>query len=695
MTHTTFCRHLLSAVGIAVALCIAPLHAQVKQHGQVTLQNSGRKPLAGVQIRAKGAVPASSDVQGNFNLHFNKARPGQLLLLDEVYKDGYELVNEQALKQWFVSGNRPLPIVMCPKGTLAAAQAKYYDIGKQYNMERYNNVCKQLEEQLKQNKISTEKYNAELDKLSANYLQTMQQIEDYAYAMACYNRDDLNQMGAEALTLVEAGKVDEALKLYADAQLDRLYIGLDKKLEQEAQQMEAMLPSLRLNADLCLFAGGEENLQKAQDIYEAIALSDTTNATYAFEYANFLSDHRFMLKEAKSWLLLALRHTADSLQRADLYSGLGMIDTYLQGDDVQTYFEQAQSIYTALEKDTTYANDAYFNMTYGAFAINVGRFQMAQQQWDNAGSTITDHLQYAQKAFHAQPEKYCYYYAYYISELNGILHELCIANRQKTQKNLKSIIDLGDATVELLRYADRKEQTKALQLTADTYQLLSRACVNFGNTTQSEAYADSCLKVIEYGKTLNPVLFTVTKTHLLETQGNNLLARKDYQAALKCFIDAYNIAKEFSYDLKGLMQTLQSIASLALVMDDTKDALDYTALAVDYQQKYPDMLGKMQVFDIYYKYALVRSINNLDAPACEDALLTMTAWAQKHDTRREWITNNNLDDIIMPYSALYYKKKKRSGGKRKEVLNSMIDLLKLYPRLKEGKTYQYVLSELK
>ena len=313
MTHTTFCRHLLSAVGIAVALCIAPLHAQVKQHGQVTLQNSGRKPLAGVQIRAKGAVPASSDVQGNFNLHFNKARPGQLLLLDEVYKDGYELVNEQALKQWFVSGNRPLPIVMCPKGTLAAAQAKYYDIGKQYNMERYNNVCKQLEEQLKQNKISTEKYNAELDKLSANYLQTMQQIEDYAYAMACYNRDDLNQMGAEALTLVEAGKVDEALKLYADAQLDRLYIGLDKKLEQEAQQMEAMLPSLRLNADLCLFAGGEENLQKAQDIYEAIALSDTTNATYAFEYANFLSDHRFMLKEVQSWILLALRQTHTGL----------------------------------------------------------------------------------------------------------------------------------------------------------------------------------------------------------------------------------------------------------------------------------------------------------------------------------------------------------------------------------------------
>ena len=82
-----------------------PVCAQVRQAGKVTLQNSGRKPLSGVQVKAMGAVPASSDVQGNFSLHFNKARPGQMLLLDEVYKEGYELVNEQALKRWTVSSS--------------------------------------------------------------------------------------------------------------------------------------------------------------------------------------------------------------------------------------------------------------------------------------------------------------------------------------------------------------------------------------------------------------------------------------------------------------------------------------------------------------------------------------------------------------------------------------------------------------
>ena len=61
------------------------------------MQNSGRQPLAGVQVRAMGAIPATSDAAGRFDLHFSKSRPGQLLLLDEVYKDGYELVNEKAL----------------------------------------------------------------------------------------------------------------------------------------------------------------------------------------------------------------------------------------------------------------------------------------------------------------------------------------------------------------------------------------------------------------------------------------------------------------------------------------------------------------------------------------------------------------------------------------------------------------------
>ena len=674
--------------------CLLPLHGQVRQSGQVTLQNSGKQPLSGVQVRAMGAVPASSDVQGNFNLHFNKARPGQLLLLDEVYKEGYELVNEQALKQWTVSPSRPLPIVMCPKGTLAAAQEKYYEIGKQHNMQKYGQACKQLEEQLKLNQISAEQYNAELDRLSAAYLQTMQQLEAYAYAMACYNRDDLNQMAGNALALVEAGQVDEALALYQEAQLTKLYTGLDKRQQQEAKEMEAMLPSLRLNADICLFAGGEENLQKAQDIYEAIALSDTTNAAYAMEYATFLSDHRFMLKEAQPWLQLVIRHSTDSLQLAELYSGMGMTDTYLgKLTEARTYLAQAKTMYARLQKDSAYAHDAYFNMSYASYGINESRYWLVQNKAEEAAKALISHIDYAGHSVTAQPEKYCYYYAYCASELAGTILNLSITMRKKTEENLKGIIELGGVTLDMLNHASRKEQTKALQLKADTYQLLARACANFRQAARSEAYADSCQQIINQGNKLNPILFAMTQAQLLETQGINLMNKQDYQAAIQHFIHAYNAVKQNPYETKGLMQILYYLASLSPMME-ADDALAYTAIAWEEQQRHPHILSGITAFDIYYKYALIHATQGKDLPTCEDAVLAMAAYAKANDTRREWITDKNLSDIVLPCTALYAINKHKSE-KKKAVLNSMMSLLSLYPALKEGKVYQYVLNEMK
>ena len=194
-------RHII--ITLATAMTLIPLQAQVRQQGEVVLQNSGRQPLAGVQVRAMGATPATSDAAGRFDLHFSKSRPGQLLLLDDVYKDGYELVNEEALKQWTVSRSSILPIVMCRKGALAAAQEKYYEIGRSHNMARYAEACRQLDEQLAQNLLTEQQYNARLDKLSADYIKAMEHLEAYAYALACYNRDDLNQMAGNALALVE------------------------------------------------------------------------------------------------------------------------------------------------------------------------------------------------------------------------------------------------------------------------------------------------------------------------------------------------------------------------------------------------------------------------------------------------------------------------------------------------------------
>ena len=675
-----------------------PVCAQVRQAGKVTLQNSGRKPLSGVQVKAMGAVPASSDVQGNFSLHFNKARPGQMLLLDEVYKEGYELVNEQALKRWTVSSSRTLPIVMCPKGTLASAQEKYYEIGKSHNMARYAEACHKLEEQLKQNRLSVEQYNARLNEISEAYQKTMAQLEDYAYAMACYNRDDLDRMSVRALALVEQGKVDEALSLYEKAQLVRMYQGLEVKEIQAEQELESMLPSLRLNADICLFAGGEENIGKARDIYEAIAWSDTTNASYAYEYAEFLTGQLLLFEEAKPWLLRALRHTTDQLQRAELYSGLGMITTYT-GELKQSlsYLAKAEDIYNELVTQEDYKNDAYFNMACATCALNEGRFWHASKQSINAFEVLEEGLKYAIKALQLQPEKFAYQFAFYANDLLGATNAFAVQYQQKTADILQSVVDFGSMALEALSWTDEKERIKIAQLKAGIYNGLSVVYANCGQTEPGMAYADSCRRVVEENEALNPVLFRPLLTQNLTAVGQNLYLAEEYEAAIPYFLESYQISKDLPYLTRTTLSALHALMLCVPGLTSDKQVMEYSRLAVDYMRAHPQVLAPKRAFDMYWIYIYFNAALGKDLPFCEEVMQEMLAFIQKEDTEKVW-----FDDVsyVEQLATMLYAMYRHHGTvvtdrkTKRAVLDKAIEIVGRYPDLPEMEINQQVIEAL-
>lgn len=674
-----------------------PVCAQVRQAGKVTLQNSGRKPLSGVQVKAMGAVPASSDVQGNFSLHFNKARPGQMLLLDEVYKEGYELVNEQALKRWTVSSSRTLPIVMCPKGTLASAQEKYYEIGKSHNMARYAEACSKLEEQLKQNRLSVEQYNARLNEISEAYQKTMAQLEDYAYAMACYNRDDLDRMSVRALALVEQGKVDEALSLYEKAQLVRMYQGLEVKEIQAKQELESMLPSLRLNADICLFAGGEENIGKARDIYEAIAWSDTTNASYAYEYADFLTSQLFRFEEAKPWLLRALRHATDPLQRAELYSGLGMITTYTgEMKQSMSYLAQAKGIYEDLVVQEDYKDDAYFNMAYAVCALNEGRFWLASKMSINAFEVLEGGLKYAAKAVQLQPEKYVYQFAFYTNDLLGAANAFAVQYQQKTDDILQSAVTFGSLALEMLDWADEKEKIKIAQLRGGIYHALSVIYANFRKTEPSMAYVDSCRMVVEENEALNPVLFRPLLAQNLSAVGHNLLLAEEYEAAIPYFLESYQVSKDLPYLTRTTSSALHALVLCAPGMTE-KQVVEYSRLAVDYMRAHPRVLAPRKALDIYWTYLYFNAALGKDLPFCEEVMQEMLAFIQEEDTEKVW-----FDDVsyVEQLATMLYAMYRHHGTvvtdreTKRAVLDKAIEIVGRYPDLPEMEINQQVIEAL-
>ena len=681
---------------LAIAMALSPLQAQVRQRGEVVLQNSGRQPLAGVQVRAMGAIPATSDAAGRFDLHFSKSRPGQLLLLDEVYKDGYELVNEKALEQWTVSPSSKLPIVMCRKGALAAAQEKYYEIGRSHNMERYADACRQLDEQLAQNLLTEQQYNARLDKLSADYVKAMERLEAYAYALACYNRDDLDQMSIDALTLVEQGRLDEALEKYRDAQLGKLLQGLDFRHERERREMEAMIPSLRLNADLCCFAGGEENLQRAGEIYRSIALSDTTNASYATEYASFLTEIAIDLNEARRWLSTALRHSTDSLQRAELYTGLGMLCTYIpDADAALQHLQKAVTIYEALKRHEEYSEDAYFNMSYASYTMAESRYWMLAGKTANAVNIMAEGVDYANKGFGLQPDKYAYPYLVFVSESMGTFHEFFIEYKLKTAENLQILKSLANAAAVVAQCTDKKQRIKTAQWLAGCYSTMSVACSNWMQAYESDLYADSCLMIVDKYMELNPVLFIKLKGECLLAKGQNLILSKDYPKAAQVLVETYDILKDAPYATKCIMNTLNLLSIASISLPEEK-ALPYSRIALEYMRSHPLAVETQKMLDVYWAYLFTRTMSGKELDGCEDIMLEMLDFIKTNDTSRNWLRDSHIEQLQYMLIGMYHLHGKHFTDKEKkrQVLAAAIDIVGLYPQISDMEQNQLVIAAL-
>ena len=337
---------------LTVLIWVAVSFAQVRQQGITVLQNSGKKPIGGVQITAAGSAPAGSDNAGKFSLHFPKSRAGEMLFINEIYKNGYATVNEEELKRWVLSGENTLPIVLCKKEVLAAAQQKYYGIGKTNYQEKYNRAIEELEKTNRNRALSEEEYNNRLETIANEYSRAMTQLEDYSYIIAGLNKDYLTQLEKEALEFVDKGEVAKGIEVIENAKLLDKFKQLAKLEHQTQEDMDEMIPSLRHYADLCMFDAGEKNLQKAKDIYYNIAISDTTNYTYARDYAEFLVNYLYDFTNSKEWLERALRHTNNNFQKSEAFIGLAIAETYsFNYNRAEQCYRQADELLRIVQTD--------------------------------------------------------------------------------------------------------------------------------------------------------------------------------------------------------------------------------------------------------------------------------------------------------------------------------------------------------
>lgn len=282
-------RHFL----LVVLSCFVPLlSAQVVQVGRITELNSDGKPIIGASalcLSATDVQPATTDNNGIFLLSFKKHLPGDIVYNLRITKPGFEIVNAQVLKSGIILTEKDtLKIVMVRPEQLAEARAHYYDIIDHYHVDQHEAIIARLQKELEAAKITAAEYEQRATEAEQQLAKALEQAEHYADLFSRINRDDLDAVSRAAFQALSEGDIGRAIKIYEDADA---FGKMKEKIAQRDDAVQALviLEKQVLNeADLRLAIGGDENIQRASDIYRTVAYSDSTSVTKCIKYIQFL-----------------------------------------------------------------------------------------------------------------------------------------------------------------------------------------------------------------------------------------------------------------------------------------------------------------------------------------------------------------------------------------------------------------------
>ncbi len=299
----------------------APLCAQETiQYGLVREQNSKRRPLGGVQIVFDEAVPTVSDDSGRFRLVFRNKKPGELIFIAEIRKNGYELVNAKELELLKISSTDRLgvDIILAPAGQLEQAKKEYYEVSDRALLAGFQRKKRELETQIQNAAISQQEFLDRFEILREQYERQKNALDALAEKFAKVNFDDVSAVYKEALELFKAGHVEEAIaKLEAAGFLDRS----EKHLFERGRiaLAEADISAQQAENDRGIQADIEATLQKARMHvqkgqlaeaalhYEQVSLADSANLPLLLECADFF-DRNHIPEKALALYPLIIEH---------------------------------------------------------------------------------------------------------------------------------------------------------------------------------------------------------------------------------------------------------------------------------------------------------------------------------------------------------------------------------------------------
>jgi hypothetical protein len=544
--------------------------AQTAQKGKVVLQNSGREALSGVQITAYGAQPADTDNEGIFKLNFTKSGPGDMIPLKNAYKKGYELVNRSELDKWILSEEKEMAVVMCPAGSLIQAREKYYDIGNSAYMKRYEQALEEIESQKESQRLNEQEYDDRLEIAYNELSSALDRLRDYSEVFAKINKDDLSELEGRAFQLLEAGNLDGAILLYENEKLmDKLQQQIKIK-ETASSEIGEMIASLKRYADICVFAGGENNLNKAAQIYESLALANPDDYQSQLDYGIFLR-HTVKYDEAIVWMQKALKCADNKISIAQTQTETGELYYLNRNYDQSVGFtEKSLAIY----QDEAEKNPQY-NVNVAENLCNVCNSYLLREKYDESVSLLNTATEYLEKSDRADSSLYLEVDANITSILAYIL-------KSKSMNTFNAdTSDMHYYFEESIRKCHRLMQADSAKYASTYLDALHNIAIYYGENT---VLREKCiLKEIDICRELyrrNPFQGAIKLGDAYNSLSVLYTKMREYDKAKKYTLNAYELRKELAREnpnafLQKVYTSLSNLGDIAMLQYNYNEGINY------------------------------------------------------------------------------------------------------------------------
>ena len=288
--------------------CTLPLSSQIKEKGYVKEYNerAEKTPLSAVEIVVENAGTTVSDVSGLFTLQFPTLVPGDPVSLSRITKQGYELFNVDAVKQWRVSKTgKPFTIVMCRSDRFKRICDNYYRQSHASYARQLKLDSMKLENARQAGRLKELEYQEQMTRLMLRYEQDLKNTQKMIEER--YARIDLSELSdkEKSITmLIQEGRIKEANALYEKMGLDEQLDEFDKD-NKELEELQRKVEQLRTRRhidrdslfrifmrsnDALQLEGGMDNLMKIAVRLKNRVERDTTYLPAIIAYASFLEE---------------------------------------------------------------------------------------------------------------------------------------------------------------------------------------------------------------------------------------------------------------------------------------------------------------------------------------------------------------------------------------------------------------------